>query len=96
MAQTREGVGVTDRNFHRPAGTILCEDILRAQGEIGREKRLDRWGWVVVAGLFGAALALTPYDHDPQESPRQHRVPAPEEPIEARDVLDSGPLVSHK
>jgi len=22
-----------------------------------------------------AALALTPYDHDPQESPRQHRVP---------------------
>ena len=75
LAQTREGVGVTDGNFHRPAVTILREDVLRAQGEIGREKRLDRWGWFAVARTFGAALALTPYDHNPQESPRQHRVP---------------------
>ena len=30
LAQTREGVGVTDRNFHRPAVTILCEDVPRA------------------------------------------------------------------
>ena len=75
LAQTREGVGVTDGNFHRPAVAILREDVLRAQGEIGREKRLDRWGWFVVASPCGAALALTPYDHDPQEAPWQHRVP---------------------
>src|SRR5512134_799978 len=75
LAQTREGIGVTDGNFHRPAAPILREDVLWAQGEIGREKRLDRWGWFVVASPFGAVLVLTPYDHDPHEASRQHRVP---------------------
>ena len=75
LAQPREGVGVTDGNLHCPAIAILCEDVLRAQGELGREKRLDRWGWFAVARTCGAALALTPYDHNLQEAPRQHRVP---------------------
>ena len=75
LAQPREGVGVTDGNLHCPAIAILCEEVLRAQGELGREKRLDRWGWFAVARTCGAALALTPYDHNPQEAPRQHRVP---------------------
>src|SRR5215467_6336606 len=75
LAQTREGVGVTDGNFHRPAVAIRREYVLQAQGKIGREKRLDRWEWFAVASTFGAALALTPYDHNPQESPWQHRVP---------------------
>jgi len=55
LAQTREGVGVTDSNFHRPAVAVLREDVLRAQGEIGREKRLDRRGWLAVSRAFGAA-----------------------------------------
>ena len=65
LAQTREGVGVTDGNVHRPAVAILREDVLRAQGEIGREKRLDRRRGFAVSSTFGAAGALTPYDHDP-------------------------------
>jgi hypothetical protein len=75
LAQTREGVGVTEGNVPRPAVAILREEVLRAQGEIGREKRLDRWGWFAMASPCGAALARPPYDPDPQESPRQHRVP---------------------
>src|SRR5256885_2270907 len=63
-AQPRAGVGVTDGYVHRPAVARLRADVLRAQGERGREKRLDRWGWLAVASPFGAALALTPYDHD--------------------------------
>ena len=30
LAHTREGVGVTDRHCHRPAVTLLCEDVPRA------------------------------------------------------------------
>ena len=75
LAQTRAGVGVTEGHCHRPAVAILREDVLRAQGESSRAKRLDRWGWFAVASAFGTALALPPYDHNPQESPRQHRVP---------------------
>src|SRR5919198_4313595 len=75
LAPTREGVGVTDGDVHRPAVAILREDVLRAQGEIGREKRLDRRRWFARSSPFGAVCALTPYDHDPQEPPRPHRVP---------------------
>src|SRR5262249_54257627 len=55
LPQPMEGVTVTDGNFHRPAVAILCEDVLRAQGEIGGEKRLDRRGWFAVSSAFGIA-----------------------------------------
>ena len=39
-----EGIGVADGNFHRPADSILAQDVLEAQGEIGIGKDFDRWG----------------------------------------------------
>ena len=75
LAQPREGVRGTDGNVHRPAVAILREDVLGAQSESGREKRLDRRRWFARSSSFGATGARTPYDHDPQEPSRPHRVP---------------------
>jgi site-specific DNA recombinase len=61
--------------LHGPAGAILAQDVLRAQGEIGGEKGFEGWGWFSLPMLFEGGFASTPQHHDPHEAPRQHRVP---------------------
>jgi hypothetical protein len=68
LAQTLEGVGVTARNFYRPAVAILVHEVLRAQGQIGREKGLDRRGRFALPRLLQTACGITSH-HDVSDQP---------------------------
>ena len=95
VPQAIAGIRVTDGNFHRPAVGVLVQDCFGAQGQIGREKRLDRRRWLALPRLVGAMGGIAPYDHDPDEPPRQHRVPQPTPRLDlgARFAWGRGPAL---
>ncbi len=75
LPQPVEGVTVTDGNFDGPAVAIRTHDLFCAQGEIGREKGFDDWGWFSLSWPFGGSCAMPAQHDNPHEAPRQHRVP---------------------
>src|SRR3989442_10923247 len=87
LPQTVGGVGITNFDFHRPALAVLVQDGLGAQGEIGREKGLDRREWLSLSSVFEAACGLTPHHHAPDESPRQYQGPEPTPGLELGALL---------
>src|ERR1700739_5145513 len=58
LPEPSKGVTVTDGNFHAPAVAIRAHDLFCAQGESGRKKRLDWWGWFSLTRLFRGRGAL--------------------------------------
>ena len=76
VAQTIEGVGGTNGNFHGPAYAILAQDLLSAQGEIDSAKGFEGWGWFSLTTPCGCGFGIASYDHDSNEAPGQHRMPA--------------------
>jgi len=61
--------------LHGPAVSVLGQDVLGAQRQIGGEKGFNGWERFSLPGPFGGALTLTSQHYDPYAAPRQHRMP---------------------
>jgi hypothetical protein len=84
LAEPGKGIAITDGDFYRPSLTILREDGVETQREVGGEKRLYRGQRLALTWLAGTEQFWSADHHHPEQSPRQHGMPQPRPRVDER------------